>query len=45
LLSRRMAARERLRQAEEDPLERHDHARAHETAKIQAELSRWSGPH
>ena len=29
----------------ESELERHDHARAYEMAKIQADLSRWSGPH
>lgn len=29
---------------EEDPSERHDHARAYEIAKAQAELQRWSGP-
>lgn len=34
------------RQSEEgDEIGRHDHARAHEIAKVQAELQRWSGPH
>lgn len=30
---------------ENDTFERHDHARAHEIAKAQAEAQRWSGPH
>ena len=35
------------RRREEDHLVfgRHDHHRAHESAKAQAELSRWGGPH
>lgn len=43
-LNRRWLAAERRRAAEEGELERHDHARAHELAKVQAELTRWSGP-
>ena len=40
----RAAAARKL--AEEDSVfERHDHARAYEQAKAEAELSRWSGPH
>jgi hypothetical protein len=39
-------ADERRRRAEmESDFERPDHARAHEMAKVQADLSRWSGPH
>ena len=33
------------RRAEEEPeLERHDAARAHDRAQVEADLSRWSGP-
>lgn len=35
----------RKREEEEEVFGRHDHARAYEKAKAQAELSRWSGPH
>lgn len=35
----------RKREEEEEVFGRHDHARANELAKAQAELSRWSGPH
>jgi hypothetical protein len=39
-------ADERRRRAEmESDFERPDHARSHEMAKVQADLSRWSGPH
>ena len=41
--SKRAVARKS--QEEEDPFERHDHARAYEIAKAQAEAQRWSGPH
>ena len=30
---------------EDDPSAPHDHARAHELARAQADLQRWSGPH
>ena len=44
-LNRRWLAAERRREAEDSAFARHDQARAHELAKVQADLSRWSGPH
>ena len=44
-LYRNRTAAARRRVENQGDLERHDHARAHEMAKIQAELTRWSGPH
>lgn len=41
----RRTAKAALSQDEQDPSAPHDHARAHEMAKVQAELQRWSGPH
>jgi hypothetical protein len=38
------AAWKRKRQEEEREFGRHDHTRAHEIAKAQADLQRWSGP-
>lgn len=43
-LNRRWLAAQRRRAEEEPDLERPDHARAHELAEVQAELTRWSGP-
>ena len=43
--NRRWLAAQRRRSEEESDLGRPDHARAHELAKVQAELTRWSGPH
>lgn len=40
----RKAAAARQNEAE-DEFGRPDHARAHELAKAQADLQRWSGPH
>lgn len=45
LVYRGRAVAARKRDEEEQVFGRHDHARAHEIAKVQAELSRWSGPH
>lgn len=44
-LNRHWSIVERRRAGEEGELERPDHARLHELAKVQAELTRWSGPH
>lgn len=44
-LYRGRVAAARKHEEEEEVFGRHDHARAYEIAKAQAELSRWSGPH
>jgi len=41
--ARKAAAARQSESADES--ERHDHARANELAKVQADLQRWSGPH
>ena len=41
---RRNAAATRRREEEDDEIGRHDHQRAHEMAKIQSDLQRWTGP-
>ena len=43
--NRRWLLAERRRAEQERELERFDHAQAHEKAKAEAELMRWTGPY